>query len=267
MKRERIIEILETYRRGEGLETDQEVQQALKLAAADPELAQLQEEIKLFDEAFADSLRSLPVPPTLYKDILDAAERQRRSKASSRKTTSRDKILRWFHPAAFAAAAAIILFLALSFTFWNRPGTTPAAPAFASDSDRLLETTQRLYANLRPSFNSQDSDQIVNYLRENGGVIPARMPQKLSLDQSFACDVMEVEGNKVSIICFRSPDGSGKIHLFTFAKTAFPEIDIPPAPALHSSGKAASAVWSDQSSIHVLYSDHGEENLRQVLDI
>ena len=41
MERQRIIEILEVYRPGEGLETDPEVRQALELATQDPELAKL----------------------------------------------------------------------------------------------------------------------------------------------------------------------------------------------------------------------------------
>ncbi|MFO7724562.1 MAG: hypothetical protein R6V45_03350 [Oceanipulchritudo sp.] len=267
MKKERIIEILETYRRGEGLESDQEVQQALKLAAADPDLAQLHQEIKEFDEAFADTLRSLPVPPGLYQDILDAAKQQNLSQSSPRKPAKRNKILHWLHPAAFAAAAAIILFLALSFTFWNRPASSPMNPEFASDSNGLMEATAHLYANLQPAFKSRDSAQIVNYLREKGGVVPAEMPRNLSLDQSFACDVMEVDGKTVSVICFNSPTGSGKVHLFTFAKSAFPEIDFSSSPALHSAGGSASAIWSNQDSIHVLYSSRGEENLRRILDI
>ena len=267
MNKERIIEILETYRRGEGLESDPEVQQALKLAASDPELAQLHQEIKKFDEAFAGTFRSLPVPPNLYQNILEAAEEQRQKRRPRAGTRFRDKILHWSHPAAFAAAAAIILFLALSFTFWNRPASTPPGQLFASGSNPIMETTQRLYANLQPSFKSSDSGQIVNYLRQNGGILPTDMPDKLSLEQSFACDVMDVDGKRVSLICFLTPDGAGKLHLFTYAKSAFPESDISRAPTLQSSGRPASAVWSDQSSIHVLYSDRGEENLRQILDI
>ena len=45
MNRSRILEILEAYRPGEGLESDPEIRQALDEAAQDPELSEIQRNI------------------------------------------------------------------------------------------------------------------------------------------------------------------------------------------------------------------------------
>lgn len=266
MNERRIREILEGYRPGEGLEADPEVAQALEQASRDPGLAGIRNEVEAFDQAFAGKLRSVKVPESLREDILRAA--------SSRTTASREtvedarKIIHWAHPAAFAAAAAVIILLALSFTFWNRPGQPAPQTQLAGivETDDFMAAADRLYSNLNPAFRSHDGERILEYLSSRGGAIPANMPG-FSWDKSFACDVIELNGSKVSMICFTAPGGSGKLHLFTFKREDFPHLPIPDQPRIRSSGRACCATWSDDEAIHVLYSDEGEENLRAVLDI
>jgi len=121
MNRDRTSEILAAYRPGEGLEEDPEVRAALALAEKDPLLAAFLQDNLAFDEAFSAKLKEAPVPEDLYGSILARARQEATGKISSTAETSENKVLRFLHPAAFAAAAAIILLLALSFTFWNRP--------------------------------------------------------------------------------------------------------------------------------------------------
>lgn len=264
MNRNHIIEILESYRRGEGLEADQEVRRALELAQQDPELSALQASIRDFDQAFGRKLLEVDVPASLKDDILAAA---RRSPATPAADSGPDrKLIAWFHPAAFGIAAAIIIFLALSFTFWNRPGSAASEPSMATFAP-LIQTTDTLYARMNPSFRSEDSRQILDYLRNQGGLVPTAMPPRLPLENSFACDVIQYNGATVSLICFKAPDGNGKLHLFTFSRADFPGIKVPEQPQLRTSAPGAKAVWASGPSIHVLYSDKGEENLRRALDI
>jgi hypothetical protein len=262
MERTRIIEIIESYRPGEGLEADPEVREALELASKDPELEAMRRNSEQFDEAFGEKVRDIPVPEDLYANILAAAAKKETAIAPPQ-----SKIIRWLHPAAFAAAAAIVLLLALTFTFWSPPERAPV-PVDLAATPSLSETAQSLYANLNPSFRSRNGDQIRDYLQSHGGILPANMPSGFVWDHSFACDVIEVDGKRVSLICFSSPDGTDKLHLFTFYRDDFPQMEIPLIPKFERSGKACSATWMSDEQIHVLYSDSGnEENLRQILDI
>jgi hypothetical protein len=266
MNRARIIEIIESYRPGEGLETDPEVREALELAARDPELSELQQAARLFDEAFGEMVRDIDVPESLHGDILRAAAAVRAGKPEAAAWPG-NVIVKWFHPAAFAAAAIIVLFLALSFTFWNRPGTRASDTQLAG-ANPLMETAQVLYQNLNPSFRSRDGNEIREYLRNRNGLMPVSLPAGFAWDRSFACDVLDVDGKKVSLVCFSSPDGTNKLHLFTFYRRDFPQTEVPLIPEIRKSEDCCSATWGQDDMIHVLYSDNGnEEKLREVLDI
>lgn len=265
MNHPRLVEILESYRPGEGLEADPEVREALELAAADPELSKLRDEISEFDAVFARKLDEVEVPAGLQESILAAAKQQNQALASH----SEDKktISWWFHPAAFSAAAAIIILLALSFTFWDSPTANPDVPALVT-GDPLTSTAQSLYASLNPTFKSRDGSEVLAYLQSKGnGGIPVSLPGNIAWDESFACDVVEVDGNKVSIVCFRAPDNSRSMHLFTFLRADFPEVKVTAQPQFRDEGDACCATWENEDMIHVLYSDKGRENLLAILDI
>jgi hypothetical protein len=262
MNRQRIIAILETYRPGEGLEADPEVREALELATRDPELAEIRDAIKDFDLAFGAKLREVPVPASLQGQILAAARPGKPAGGEGR------KVISWLHPAAFAAAASIVILLALSFTFWNRPATAPlAAQAPADPEAQLMATAHQLYASLNPSFRGGKGPELVQYLQQHGGFVPGTLPSGFSWDKSFACDVVEINGTRVSIICFMAPDNSKSMHLFTFDRSAFPGLKSPGAPRIHSDKHSCCATWLAGEEVHVLFSDKGEENLRAVLDI
>ncbi len=264
MNRPRIVEILESYRPGEGLEADPEVRKALELAAADPELCEIRQQISDFDRAFAQKLNEVEIPAGLQQQILAAAEQSKVQLPASK--VSRPPSW-WFHPVAFGAAAAIIILFALSFTFLDRPAATQDVPALVTD-DPLTTTAKSLYASLNPAFRSRDGSEVLAYLEsKSNGKIPVSLPGNIAWDESFACDVVEVDGNKVSIVCFRAPDNSRSMHLFTFLRADFPEVDLSAGPQLREEGKACCATWENDDMIHVLYSDKGRENLLAVLDI
>jgi hypothetical protein len=265
MERQRIIEIIEAYRPGEGLESDPEVRQALELAAKDSELGQLRREIQAFDEAFGEKLSQIEVPEGLQASILAAAKAQKSAHEAEKSGPA--KVIQWFYPATFAAAAAIIILLALSFTFWNRPGTP--GPSLAAVEAGLPETVHEIYTSLKPSYHPSRGSDVLEFLKENGGMVPVGLPGNVAFDESFACDVVDVRGDKVSIICFKAPDKSNSMHLFTFSRSTFPDAQIPVVPEIRQNGDSCCATWLDeeQGQIHVLYSDKGEKNLRRVLDI
>ena len=261
MNQDRISEILSTYRPGEDLESDPEVRQALDLAETDAEWKACLDESLEFDEAFRSALARATVPDGLEDRILTARFRN--------PPTGRGAHLRalskWVHPASFGAAAAIIILLALSFTFWDRPAQP--APPLALAQDPITSTAQSLYASLNPSFKSRDGSAVREYLQSRNGITPASLPGDVVWDKAFACDVVEVDGYRVSIVCFKAPDDSRTMHLFTFQRKDFPGVSLPEQPQMRHHGSACCATWANDEVVHVLYSDKGEENLRALLDI
>ena len=263
MNRDRAIELLTAYRQGEGLEFDPEVKEALEWAERDTELAALRRETERFDDVFGTALRSTEVPATLQEEILMALRQQVKEPTPSNR---KPRLFQWFHPALFASAAAIIILLALSFTFWDKPHPLQVHPLMIDTS--LMATADALYAGMKPSFVSRnDGEQVLNFLRNNNGLMPSSMPRSFAWDLSFACDILEVDGKKVSLICFRSPDQTNTLHLFTFHRSDFPELDLPAQPEVGRSTVGTCATWANDEAIHVLYSDKGEEKLRQFLEI
>lgn len=280
MNRDRIIEILETYRPGEGMEADPEVRLALQLAEVDPELAGLRSEIESFDASMRDCLRSIPVPADLKGNILAAMRANKvvafPESAAAAAAHSSNAWARWFHPAAFGAAAAIVILLALTFTFWQRPVPGPAPlevaglePERASvgDISALMDKAHTLYSSLRPTFKSNQGEEILKYLRNRGSVVPTSLPGDVDWDRSFACDVVMIDGVEVSIVCFKAPDNSRTMHLFTFQRSAFPGLQLPGTPEIHDNPGGCCAAWGTEDQVHVLFSDKGEDNLRKVLRI
>lgn len=263
MKDARIKEILEAYRPGQDLETDPEVRAALDATSGNAGLQAWRASVQAFDAAFGAQLRGVPVPEGLQARILEARSRQGKSPSAGQT----GKLLKWIHPAALAAAAAIIILLALSFTFWRQPGGSAAPVAAQPEIPGLAETTRTLYASLSPSFKSQRGEEIQRYIQQHGGMVPENPPSGFTWDRSFACDIVDVNGKKVSIICFKPQGREEVVHLFTFHREDFPNEQIPASPWLRPLDGAHSATWGDEKAIHVLVSGSGEENLRAVLDI
>jgi len=270
MNRERVIEILETYRPGEGLESDPEVRMALEMAAADPELARLQDQIRIFDDLVKVRMRQIEVPSGLSAQILAAARTRGLSGNFPRPSRPAAGILSWFHPVAFAVAASVVILLAVSFTYWNKPRDPgPESTAIALADSSLMQTAHALYTSLRPKFRSSEGSEILNYLNTQGGSVPSHLPGNVAWDKSFACDVVDFKGTKVSVICFTAPDNSRSMHLFTFHRSDFPDCQVPDKPRICHQNGCCCATWFDEDGeqIHVLFSDKGTENLIAVLDI
>ncbi len=263
MNKSRIKEILLAFRPGEGLEEDPEVRAALEKSLADPDLQNWRGVERAFDKAFAEKLDEIPVPENLADQILEAAaNRPEPVRTASSPQLESSKITRWLHPAIFAAAAAIVLFLALSFTFWNPP-QQPGVEGYAS----LVGAARKLQESVDPTFRSNNETALVKYIRERGAQAPQELPARFSWKQSFGCQVFAVEGSSVSVVCFDT-EKHGKMHLYTFEKAAFPNTKVPREPVLGGDEASRSwASWSSGKNYHVLLSDGSPENLRSALDI
>lgn len=269
MDNARIQSILESYRPAEGLESDPEVRMAIELAAADPSLSALREDIEAFDRAFAQALRKVKPPPDLQQRILEAAKVV---DFTADATPARSFPWQWLHAAGFGVAAAAVLFLALSFTFWNRPAA-PAQPAFTPPQQALagkrdvLRAAAFLAHSHQPAYRASDGSLILAHLRDRKAALPEHLPGRVYWSKSVACDVVQVDGAAVTVVCFQGDGENAMLLLFSFPRSEFPWRAEGPALQLHKVDGEAFATWADDERVHVLYSSAGEQNLRAALDI
>jgi hypothetical protein len=259
-------QLLRLYRPEQGLENIPQMREALAMAASDPALHALIGSDAAFDAAMTARLRTSPVPDGLQSDLLNglASLRPPALAESSR-------YIGWFHFLSLGAAAIITISLALFFTYWYEPGPLPAPVEFAEVDETLdpvISTADQLYAALQPKMRGQPANVMREFLISNGGALPQSMPPGFSWESSRACDIVDINGALVSVICFESPDKSGMLHLFTFRRSDFPHAQTARQPMVRErEGASCCATWADDDGIHVLYSEKGQENLRRTLAI
>jgi hypothetical protein len=283
MNPQQASQLLRLYRPGEGLEESPEMRTALRMAEEDPALQALIGADRHFDEAMTSALCRLRAPDYLHARLLNEV---RESFVSDESKNTAD--FAWFHWLAFGSAAVLTFSLALFFTFWSPPSRPPAdslpqleSPFIAEAENRtqttlaeaeilpesIMDMADSLFASLQPRIKGSHGNEMHAFIRAEGGPLPQTLPPGFSWDASVACDVLRKNGAVVSVICFESPDKSGKLHLFTFRRQDFPHIQTDRRPVVHERKKGCCATWGDDKGIHVLYSDSGRKNLHLALDI
>lgn len=264
MTRKEASKVLRSYRTGEGLETIPVVSEALEMARHDHTLKQEIGRDRAFDQAFSGALQGLETPSFFRESLIrELSDSQEAPAGLSRNG--------WLHFVALGSAAVITIGLALFFTFWNSPSSTlPATNLYAEANvlpETFLDVADSLYASLQPRVKRDSGRSFLEFVKSEGGILPRTLPNGFSWDTSIACDVIKHNGSIVSVVCFESPQRSGKMHLFTFRRSDFPQSDVPVKPVIRERKGSCCATWSDEHGIHVLYSEKGQENLRQALDI
>lgn len=264
MTRKEASQVLRSYRKGEGLETIPVVCDAFEMANRDQTLKQDIGRDQAFDQAFIEALESLETP-SFYRESLI------KELSDSQETPVDHARNGWLHFGALGSAAAITIGLALFFTFWSPPSSPPpATDAYAEATilpEPFLDIADSLYATLQPRVNRDSGRSFLEFVKSEGGILPRNLPNGFSWDSSIACDVIEHNGSIISVVCFESPHRSGKMHLFTFRRSDFPQSNVPAKPVIREREGSCCATWSDEHGIHVLYSEKGQENLRLALDI
>lgn len=273
MKPESIRTLLEGYRPGEGLEEDPQMRAALDAAVRDPELVAFRARSEDFDAAFAARLRQISAPDSLRESILRAAAQQSRTRSPSTKHgTPAGRLIAWIHPSIFAVAAILTLSLALFFTFANRSAQPvdqndfSAAMASAGPMT-IIDLAAEVMKSNRPEFRSSQPSHFVEFIDSRGGRVPRKLPGHLTWNDSIACDVVQMNGRNISIVCFKPSGVSNVMHMVVFKRS---ELDMPlpgPNPQFHVRQKMSFATWSDGEMVHVVLSECPEENLRAALEI
>lgn len=228
-------------------DSDSRLADALRVSEMDEEAGALLESEQAFNREMGKALNSVTTPPELADRILGQI-------GAHKKVVPFPKDFgRTLKP--LSIAAAILLFFGLAFypqTGANRTGSLElqAAAALA-----LWNTAQ-------PDPSYSGSDQIQQFLGKHNALQPDQLPNSLSLDHAYACQVVRTAAGVASLICFRKGDTS--FHLFTLpnqlAQARSSSMEI------HSFSTACCAAWATKSAVYVLISTTGEDSLRELLN-
>ena len=233
-------EILLLYRPGQEDQDDDRLQQALELAAHDPELAAWFEQHRALQKAVRACLQQIQVPEGLKEQIL--SER----KAYFAKTTRRR---------AAVAVASLVVIAAAFFAIIRQNASGPASDdSFANFRARMAGDVQRLYPAM--DLETNRLDVIRDYLAHNQGHAQVMLPAGLEGVSPTGCAILSWHGKRVTMICFNSGKTSSAstpdLFLFVVQKS---QIESPPGAGTAEFNQIkglATASWSAGDDAYVL---------------
>jgi hypothetical protein len=236
--------ILSAYRpRGQDT-ANPRFQEALEQAKRDPELAAWFALECRIDTALGDKVRERSQPPPHLKAAILAAAAVTRPAP-------------WFHRPVWITAAAAVLVGALVFLALSLPKSGDAAfAALQHDMAELLGSKQ-----FRLDYKTPSASEAQRWLADQR--VDFAMPARLESQPAIGCRVIDWQGHKVSLICFKL-DGGETVHLFTLDRSALR--DAPPAePQFAVAGRYAVAGWTGGDKVYLMACSRGEAALRKVL--
>ena len=247
MSPERIKEILSASRPDGQDDADPQVAEALKLAQADPALRQWLEKERETDRMLSACLSAVKSPEGLKEKILADAR------------VLRLPVSFWRRPVLWAAAAVLAAGL-IAFFQWN----PSFGPAESLAFDRYERETRGWASGLW--FLPHQSAELID-LRK--WLAAARSPSDFVLPAKFedlaplGCRLFKVQGNKVSLICFKLQDGKTEAHLFVIDRAAIQNAPPETGPVYARRDGWTTASWSDPRQVYVLASQAGPETLEK----
>lgn len=229
MTREEAKLILGLFRPDQDDPADALFAEALRLVESDQELALWFEAEKAFDARTRDAVRQIAPPPGLRESLLAENKILRPSFFSGR------------YSAALAIAAVLVALVGIAALMRPSAGVL-ADPALAALALKIPALTA-LHDHSKSS--PGDMDVIRAWLAANGGQAGFTIPNGLKNAAGVACEVTEIEGKNVTILCFEI--GNNRIaHLYvvetpssnpgTGGKPAFFELDGVSVATWHERG-------------------------------
>ncbi len=187
--------ILGVHREGEAAIDDARLQEALRKAEGDPELARWWSEEKELDRIIASKLAGVHVPAGLATRLASAVEMR---PSAVRPAWSRTVLL----------AAASIVALAVLFSSWRGP-FQPAA-SLADYRDEMVS-----FIKVAPSVELESSElaRLKNFLAKAEAPADFTVPKRLQQYEPLGCRVLRFRGADVSLVCFKL-GGDKLAHLF-----------------------------------------------------
>jgi hypothetical protein len=222
--------------------------EALSLLESDPELAEWFADEKSFDREVREAF-SADLPPSALRDSLLAGVKVIRPSIFSRTP--------WI-PVVLAIAAALVLVLCV--TSLMRPSSVVTDPALAALALKIPALTD---AHDHALESPGDFAPIRTWLAEHGGASDFVLPQSLQHVAGVACEVSEIEGQKVTILCF-DLGGDRLAHLYVVkAAESAPGADR--QPSFFELNGVAVAGWRDSGFNYFLAERGPLESVRQLL--
>ncbi len=249
MDNDRAKILLSAYRSDGADASDPVFAEALAQAERDPELTRWFAEERALDDRMHAALRSVRPPANLRDALLLTAK-------VSRMPTPRAW---WTRPAWLAIAAAIVLFAGLAFVAL-RPHSTPFTIAGVTSEIGRLHRAERISLGAMTS----DPEQIQRWLKEHGGPHDFTAPTGLTSQMRLGCQVLDINGNKVSLVCFQI-EGGQLVHLLVMDRRRLADPPVIGKPIMLQEGELAFATWSEGDRTYVLASKIGADELRKFL--
>ncbi|MFN2475369.1 MAG: hypothetical protein ABR526_03390 [Chthoniobacterales bacterium] len=193
--------ILGMHRAGEAGIDQARLQEALRQAETDPELARWWSEDKELDLLIASKLVHTDVPAALKDRITTSVQ-------------PRPTIIRPNWSRAALLAAACIVALAVFFSSWRGP--FQPAVSLADYRDEMVG-----FIKVAPNLELESSDiaRLQDFLAKAEAPAQFKVPAKLRNYDPLGCRVLRFRGRDVSLVCFKL-GGEKLAHLFvTNAKT------------------------------------------------
>ena len=252
MDNERAKLILSAYRSDGADASDPVFAEALAQAERDPELARWFAEERALDERMHAAVRSVRPPANLKDALLLTAK-------MSRMPAPRAWWARPARPAWLSAAAAIVLFAGLGFLAL-RPDSKPFTVASVTTEIGRLQREERISLGAMTS----DPELIQRWLKEHDGPHDFAAPTGLTSQMRLGCQVLDINGNKVSLVCFQIGGGE-LVHLLVMDRRRLAD---PPAigkPVILQEGDLAFATWSEGDHTYLMAARGRGESLHRWL--
>ncbi len=254
MDRTHAQRILLTYRLGEAAPPGSELAEALSLAERDPELEVWLEDQLRYDRQLRSGFRGISPPPGLRDSILrgrpPAADSGRRHRA-----------------ALLALAAVLALAVGAGLLRMRRPaagGGGGSARVTATAAPTFREQMTAFVAEGRYVIQAQAGSlaELRQFIGKNGGADDAVVPAPVAALGTYGCQVLDWEGQRVTLICFTSPR-LGFVHLVVL--DAPPGAGIGNSPAMALVGGWNTAVWGRGGKTYLLCAQGSDADLRSLL--
>jgi hypothetical protein len=244
MNREEAQFILEAYRPNAEDARDPQFQEALALARVDPELGRWFAAQQALDGAFANKLRSHPVPADLKAQLLLA------------RSTMRPRVW-WRQPAWLAAAACIAFALAVTAARW-RPG------AGGTDSMSFREAmAAAATAFPHVDVSGLDVEGYRAWLASRGAAADFVLPARLASQRIAACKIVAWRGTKVTMLCVKV--GGRHLDVFVADASELPGVSLGATPEFFAQGNVSTAGWHRDGKIYLVAGALPQTELRQLL--
>jgi hypothetical protein len=233
--------VLSAYRPGGGDQEGPAFADALRAAAADPELRAWFERSRAHDAAVAAKLRSIEPPQGLRESILAGAAAGAGGRGAG-----------WGWLAGLAASAA---FVAGVFSFSPAANPPQAASAFANFAVDDMLTEQH-------GGRGEPSAALIGRLESPG----APMPKADELDfpklEDTGCRTLRFGGRPLVEVCFMR--NGTLFHLYMMPRGGSEPLFPQDAPSYVSLTGGTAAVWSDRGFNYALASEAGASALRRL---